>query len=115
VESTLLFENRAALDPSTQYVIGVHPHAALPVGTIMQFTSRDWDMLHPIPRDNIRVLVASVCFYLPVLREMYLGAGFVDASKFSAKRVLEDGRSVMLFPLTLTLTLTLSLSLIGGR
>lgn len=65
----------------------------------MNFVSDDWNATAPdFPKENVRVLVASFCFYLPVLRELYLGAGFVDASKFSMQQCLNDGHNVMLFP-----------------
>ena len=97
--SALIFTAKDELDPNGQFVLGVHPHAALPVSAIMNFVSDDWNATAPkFPKENIRVLVASFCFYLPVLRELYLGAGFVDASKFSMQHCLNDGHNVMVFP-----------------
>jgi len=108
VHSRLEVEKPPALQPMlvdgeskpAQFVFALHPHGALPISAIMQFASEDWDSTLPVSvhREKLRVLVASFCFHIPVLRDFYLGAGFVDAAKFSARAVLDQGRSIMIFP-----------------
>jgi len=94
----LILENKGALMPSQQYIFALHPHGALPVSAIMQYASSKWDAEVPIPREQTRLLVAGFCFVMPGLRELYLGGGFVDASKFSAEVCLDAGRSLLVFP-----------------
>eukprot|EP00662_Eupelagonemidae_sp_cell21_P008531 gene8531-43992_t len=58
-----------------------------------------WDAKVPgVPLSSVRLLVASFTLYVPIVRELYLGLGFVDASRRSMDECLKRGYSVMLLP-----------------
>lgn len=99
VQSLLVRADKGSIEANQQYVFAAHPHGVLPLGAISNLTSPGWDAVLPeVARHSIRVLVASFTFYLPGMREMYMGLGFVDAARFSAARVLESGKSMWVFP-----------------
>jgi hypothetical protein len=47
---------------------------------------------------DFRVLAATFCFYIPFYRDLLLYGGVVDAARYSAKAVLEEGKSLALVP-----------------
>lgn len=87
------------LDPKRQYVVAVHPHGFLPLGTLINMLS-DVNNI----RDNwlngvkLRTLAASFCFYIPGYRDLCLGGGVIDAARYNAKRALASGYSIALVP-----------------
>jgi len=82
-----------------QYIIGVHPHGFLPIGTMTA-------LLTPVANAKEVVfngvaplsLAASMCFYIPIYRDFCLAAGFVDAARYNALRILNSGGTLMLVP-----------------
>jgi len=83
-----------AFDDQQQYVVGVHPH-----GTMI-FQRLFWlipDLRQLFKRDY-RMLCASVIFKVPVMRELALLFGGVDAGKAMAARVLASGLNLVLYP-----------------
>ena len=52
----------------------------------------------PHAADKVRTLVASVLFRLPVVRELCLWTGCVDARRSVAQKVLDNGRSILVLP-----------------
>ena len=50
------------------------------------------------PGINFRTLAASFVFYIQVYRDLALAGGVVDASRYSARRLLDEGMSLMLVP-----------------
>jgi 2-acylglycerol O-acyltransferase 2 len=86
------------LPATKQYIFGIHPHGVLPFGGVLNVTSdlTGFDQLFPgIER---RGLAATFVFLVPGYRDLMLGAGICDAARFSARRVLESGRSLYLVP-----------------
>lgn len=87
------------LDPKRLYVVAVHPHGFLPLGTLINMLSevnqiRDrW--LNGV---KLRTLAASFCFYIPGYRDFCLGGGVIDAARYNAKRALSNGCSIALVP-----------------
>jgi 2-acylglycerol O-acyltransferase 2 len=61
-------------------------------------TNREGGFAELFPGIDFRVVCATFCFYIPIYRELLLGLGFADASRFSAHRLLESGRSIALVP-----------------
>jgi len=83
-----------------QYMFACHPHGSLPLGVIMSFAGgTEWDnAVKSVDHNDTRVLVASFCFLVPGMREVYLGGNFVDAGRQSVTHCIEDGKSIILFP-----------------
>jgi 2-acylglycerol O-acyltransferase 2 len=86
------------LDKTKQYIIGMHPHGFLPIGTIVNMSTtvsqvdRILNGVHPFS------LAASFCFYIPGYRDIILAAGVLDAARYNARRVLDQGGSLQLVP-----------------
>ena len=102
---SLKIEKTVNLDPQKQYILGNHPHAILPFGSMVALnaatpeksdTFQGFDQL--FPSLSFRTLAATFCFYIPGYRELCLYAGVVDAARYSARRVLNSGKSLMLVP-----------------
>jgi hypothetical protein len=87
----------AKLSPDRQYVFAVHPHG-IHCMPLSQFTSYNSEFNKQFPGlvgVKITALCASVMFKLPLVREIFLSWGYVDASRKVANQVLECGKSVV--------------------
>ena len=86
----------ASLSPSQQYVFGVHPHGIHCVPLIMFTTpGGPFDKRFPgLIGSSLTGLAATVMFKLPLIREIFIHMGYVDASRPVANKVLESGRSL---------------------
>jgi hypothetical protein len=80
-----------------QFVFGVHPHGMMSLNHFLIFTDCVGfiSKIAPLTR---RDLGASIVFYVPLLREICLWAGVVDASAKTAHAVLASGASIQLYP-----------------
>lgn len=86
----------AELPPTKQYVIASHPHG-IHCFSLMMFTSigSDFDMKFPgLVGNSLTGIVATVIFKIPIVRELFLFMGYVDASRSVASQVLAKGRSL---------------------
>ena len=101
----LKIEKTVSLNQKKQYIFGNHPHAILPFGSMVALNAatpensdsfRGFDKI--FPGLSFRTLAATFCFYVPGYRELCLYAGVVDAARYSARRVLSSGKSLMLIP-----------------
>ncbi len=88
------------LDPNKQYIICLHPHGILPFGSGSSLFVPNMPNGFPslFPELKYRLLIASFSFYIPFYRDFLLGVGAVDASRFSALKVIENGESICLYP-----------------
>jgi 2-acylglycerol O-acyltransferase 2 len=90
--------NHTTLTPSTQYVFGVHPHGIHcwvlnlfsiqggPLDSVVGLTSEG----------TLSGLAASVIFLVPVVRELFIQMGYIDASRSVAERAMKEGRSLFI-------------------
>jgi len=85
------------IDPTKQYIFAIQPHGILPFGGVINFISDVNEVSKKIPVP-VRGLAASACFYCPIYRDVLLGGGVVDASRYNARRVIEGGLSLWLVP-----------------
>jgi 2-acylglycerol O-acyltransferase 2 len=93
----LLVEDDLVLRPDRKYVIGTHPHGVYALGQLpFMFTSRHNPLfqLFPFLKNKVHGTGASVVFYIPGIREMFLLAGHVVVSKKTLVRWLQRGHSV---------------------
>eukprot|EP00562_Extubocellulus_spinifer_P033659 CAMPEP_0178685790 /NCGR_PEP_ID=MMETSP0699-20121125/3578_1 /TAXON_ID=265572 /ORGANISM="Extubocellulus spinifer, Strain CCMP396" /LENGTH=380 /DNA_ID=CAMNT_0020330581 /DNA_START=171 /DNA_END=1313 /DNA_ORIENTATION=+ len=91
------WSTNAKLSPSKQYVFAVHPHGihCLPLSLFTTYGS-DFDAKFPgLVGRRITGLAATVMFKIPMVREIFIGWGYCDASRAVASKVLECGRSVL--------------------
>ena len=91
------WEQNATLPTMKQYIFAVHPHG-IHCTPLAQFTTLNgpFDRRFPgLVGKHITGLAATVMFKLPLVRELFLHMGYVDASREVASRVLERGRSVL--------------------
>ena len=97
-DSVKLEKNR---DNNT-YVLGVHPHGLFPFGSVgslaLPNNLKYIEETTPILNSNyLKPGIASFCFYIPIIREIYLWLGAVDCSKPILKNLLLEGNSVAVF------------------
>jgi 1-acyl-sn-glycerol-3-phosphate acyltransferase len=79
-----------------QFVFAVSPH-----GTNADYRVFIDGMLHealPQTASKIRTLAATVLFHIPLVREIALWTGCVDASRAVAVERLKEGRSLLVIP-----------------
>ena len=86
----------AEAKPKAQFVFAQFPHAVwadyhVPMEGL-------WSQVFPNIYRNIRTLVASVLFRLPIVREWSLWTGGIDASRNVAEQALDRGRSILVRP-----------------
>jgi 1-acyl-sn-glycerol-3-phosphate acyltransferase len=87
------------LDPKRQYLLGVHPHGFLPVGTMIAMLTDVCGIESKVLNGvKMRTLAASFCFYIPAYRDLILGGGIIDAARYNAHHALEQGYSLSLVP-----------------
>eukprot|EP00823_Brevimastigomonas_motovehiculus_P009485 TRINITY_DN9158_c0_g1_i1.p1 TRINITY_DN9158_c0_g1~~TRINITY_DN9158_c0_g1_i1.p1 ORF type:complete len:336 (-),score=43.47 TRINITY_DN9158_c0_g1_i1:30-1037(-) len=86
------------LDPRRQYLFGLHPHGILTFGGVINMATDVSKWNEKFPGIERFGLVASCCFYIPLYRELLLGGGIVDASKFNADKMIKMGKSLFLVP-----------------
>ena len=83
-----------ALDPDAQYFMAAHPHGTV----IFQRTFWRAACLERLFNRPWRMLGASVLFRIPIVREMTLWFGAVDASRSNVERLLRRGVNVVVWP-----------------
>jgi Diacylglycerol acyltransferase len=92
----------AELDAKKTYIFCIHPHGLLPFGGVTSFFAADSgpfkSFQNLFPGIEVRLLIASFCFMMPIYRDIILSLGAVDAARFSADRVLESGMSIAVVP-----------------
>ncbi|KAJ9473680.1 hypothetical protein DIPPA_17108 [Diplonema papillatum] len=87
------------LDPKRQYVIGMHPHGFLPLGSMVTVLSDICNVNDEVFNGvKVRALAASFCFYIPIYRDLLLAGGVIDAARYNAARALKHGVSLALVP-----------------
>ena len=75
-------------------IIGVHPHGITSDYRILM----DGMLYHALPGRTILTLVASVLFWIPLVRELCVWTRCIDASKPVAERALRKRLSLMVIP-----------------
>lgn len=83
-----------SIDPDQQYFVAVHPHGPLCIGRMFWHSE---DLLRLFNRDW-RMLAASVLFSIPVIRDMSLLFGAVDAGRPTVEKILKAGFNAVLYP-----------------
>lgn len=82
------------VDSDKQYIVACHPHGTV----IFQRTFWRSKLCDDLFKKPWRMLGATVLFYIPIVREMTLWFGAVDAKKENCERILRAGTSLVLYP-----------------
>jgi 1-acyl-sn-glycerol-3-phosphate acyltransferase len=82
------------VDGDTQYSIACHPHGTV----IFQRTFWRSTIMDALFKKPWRMIGASALFYIPIVREMTLWFGAMDASKKNCEKILKGGASLVLYP-----------------
>ena len=85
-----------------KYILGIHPHGLFPFGTVgslglsnnLKYIEETTPILNSV---YLKPGIASFCFYIPIIREVYLWLGAVDCSKPILKNLLINNFSVAVF------------------
>ena len=96
--SVIPWTEKATLPTDRQYVFAVHPHGIHCLG-LTQFHSygTEFDQMFPgLVGHQLTGLAATVMFKIPLVNELFLSLGYVDASRSVANKVLECGRSLFI-------------------
>lgn len=94
------WDTNAKLPPSRQYVFGIHPHGVF-CWSLWMFAAKGspFDRRFPgLCGERLNGLIASVLFYIPVLRDFFLQFPYIDASRKYASQALSQGQSLYIIP-----------------
>lgn len=82
----------------TQLVLGLHPHGVFPLGLLLNLGTNysGADAVYPGIRAQL-FGAASFCFYVPIMRELFLLFGVVDASRPILSEYMSRGHSIAVF------------------
>jgi len=86
--------NPHEVDADAQYFAACHPHGTV----IFQRTFWRSEQLRKHLRRDWRMLGASILFRIPIVRELTLWFGAVDAGRSNCERLLRNGVSVCVWP-----------------
>tara|TARA_B100001769_G_C22049513_1_gene564158 strand:- start:186 stop:1262 length:1077 start_codon:yes stop_codon:yes gene_type:complete len=96
-----IINNNNIIDNNKQYLLAIYPHGIIPVGSIGCFVLPICkNIKNTIPillGNNIHTGVASFCFYIPLLRDLFLFVGAIDCSKPIIEKFIKNNYSIALF------------------
>lgn len=85
------------IDPEKNYIFGSHPHGVSSLHHLMYMC--DGSGFHDVsPGKTRRDVSAPIVFAIPILRDVVLWGGGVHASSSTARRMLNQKRSLMILP-----------------
>lgn len=96
--TTIVASDKVKLPPEKQYIFAVHPHGIIcwPLNSLT-FPNSPFDIKFPgLVGQKLCGLAATVMFKIPLVRELFLRMGYVDARKSVAERVLSAGLSLFI-------------------
>jgi 1-acyl-sn-glycerol-3-phosphate acyltransferase len=82
--------------PNAQFLISVFPHGTASDYRILM--DGMLDQVFPNVHGKIRTLAATVLFRIPVVRELALWTGCIDARRSVAEKALDNGRTLVVVP-----------------
>jgi len=83
-------------EPDAQFLFAFFPHGTWADYRLL--SDGMWYKMFPNIGEKIRTLAASILFKIPVVREISLWTGCVDASRAVAEGLLDKGYSVVVLP-----------------
>ena len=91
-------EKKVKLPADRQYIFAVHPHGihCWPLNCLC-FPTSPFDLKFPgLVGKKLTGLAATVVFKIPVVRELFLSMGYIDAGRKYATNALDAGRSLFI-------------------
>ncbi|XP_067995396.1 2-acylglycerol O-acyltransferase 2 [Melanerpes formicivorus] len=87
----------AELDPRKNYLMGFHPHGVLAIGAFVNFCTEASGFSTLFPGITPHLMMLSVWFRIPFLRDYLMSGGLVSSEKESASYVLKkpEGGNVL--------------------
>jgi hypothetical protein len=82
--------------PNAQFLIAVFPHGTASDYRILM--DGLLDQVFPNVHGKIRTLAATVLFRIPIIRELALWTGCIDARRYVAEKALDNGRTLVVVP-----------------
>lgn len=84
-------------DPNHKYIFALFPHHVNSVDHCF-LLSNGLNFRERVYSGSKRHAAASILFYIPVIRELFLSLGCVDAGKSTFDRMLKKGHSMVVLP-----------------
>eukprot|EP00928_Gymnodinium_smaydae_P060096 TRINITY_DN4364_c0_g6_i1.p1 TRINITY_DN4364_c0_g6~~TRINITY_DN4364_c0_g6_i1.p1 ORF type:complete len:331 (-),score=39.12 TRINITY_DN4364_c0_g6_i1:185-1177(-) len=94
----VVMEDRSKLSECKQCIVGVHPHGVMSYDHIMLVSGMLDELNVVLPHTRRSALSANILFKIPILREIALAVGAVDASRRTANKCLKEGLSLSVVP-----------------
>ena len=96
-----IINDNTCIENDKQYLITIHPHGIMPMGSIgcfgLPICKNIKSTIPLLLTNNIRVGIASFCFYVPLLRDLFLFIGAIDCSKPNIEKFIKNNYSIALF------------------
>lgn len=84
--------------PDAQFVLAGFPHGCGAEFRVLMDGIIQEVLPNIVKKNNLRVLAASVLFQIPLVRDMALWTGCIDANRKTASKALDRGRSLLVLP-----------------
>ncbi|KAF9580376.1 diacylglycerol O-acyltransferase 1, partial [Lunasporangiospora selenospora] len=81
----------AELDPSKNYIFGIHPHGILSLGAVAAFGTEGLNFSKRFPGIKSRLLTLQNNFQIPVYRDYIMAHGLASVSRSSCQHILNSG------------------------
>ncbi|NXS07124.1 MOGT2 acyltransferase, partial [Neodrepanis coruscans] len=82
-------EKTVDLDPRKNYLLGFHPHGVLAAGAFLNFCTEASSFSTLFPGITPHLMMLSLWFRVPFLRDYLMSGGLVSSDKESASHVLQ--------------------------
>uniref|UniRef100_A0A7S0VKA2 Acyltransferase n=1 Tax=Polytomella parva TaxID=51329 RepID=A0A7S0VKA2_9CHLO len=79
------------------YVMGFEPHSSLPLALPPTFALQSNLLPHPL-RGNVHGMASSICFQLPLVRQLWWWIGLRPVTRAWMEKLLRQSKSVVLVP-----------------
>ena len=95
-----IINDNKCIENDKQYLIAIHPHGLFPVGTLgtlgLPICKNIKNVFPLLLSNNLFVGIASFCFYIPLLRDLFLFTGAIDCSKPIIEKFIKNHYSIAL-------------------
>mmetsp|Transcript_127141 Transcript_127141/g.245148 ORF Transcript_127141/g.245148 Transcript_127141/m.245148 type:complete len:316 (+) Transcript_127141:54-1001(+) len=93
-----VLEDPDRLNSCKQYILAIHPHGVLSLDHLLTISAFDAGLEKALPQAQRSPLSAGILFKIPLIRELLLSVGGVDAGRKTAEHCLKKGLSLSVVP-----------------